>query len=331
MGNLKREISSIVRFCKFYNIYRKDIKQKIYFKRQTLVNQLGIEQDEFVFLSSTGIGDLYLKLILINGLKKTLNTNKISIGYLKSKHLGVINLFKNNIYKVYKLTENEIYLLSEESAKPALGCISHPYFTITTFQSIGFNNFTFLDLIKIQFNIPLEFNDYTMPNVSQDIENKVIGNMNLLGIERNKAILISPNAVSFKPLSEDFWIKIVDKLLMTNYKVLMLDSTEYFRNHQNDNLICIDFPLEEAITICEYCGNFIGYRSGFCDLIISTKSRKVIVYPDIINEDKYYDCNEGFSFLKMGISNPDNTKEIIYSQNNCKEQIEEVTNYILDK
>jgi hypothetical protein len=329
MGNLKRKVNNIIQFLVFYNIYRRNTKQRRYFERQIFVNKLGVENDEFVFLSTSGIGDLYLKLILINGLKKTLNTNKISIGYLKSKHIGVINLFKNSIYKVYKFDEKEALLLSEGSAKPALGSISHPYYTINTFQSIGFKNFTFLDLIKFQFNIPLEFNDYIKPFVTNEIENRVIEKMTLLEIEKNRAILISPNAVTFKPLNHDFWIKIVDKLLETNYKVIILDNSDYFKDHQNTNLICIDFPLEESITICEYCGTFIGYRSGLCDLIISSLSRKVIVYPEIEYEKRYYNCNKGFSFLEMGISNAEITKEITYSQNNQQKLIKEIINYVL--
>jgi len=329
MGNLKRKIDNFFLFCKFYEIYRRNIKYKTYFKRQILVSKLNVEDDEFVFLSTTGIGDLYLKLILINGLKKTLHTNKISIGYLKSKHIDVINLFKKSVYKAYKLTEKDVLLLSEGSAKPALGCVSHPYFTINTFQSIGFKNFTFIDLIKLQFNIPLEFSDYAKPNVTQYIESKVIEKMNLLGIERENAILISPNAVTFKPINTDFWVKLVDKLLETNYKVLILDNNDCYKNYSNKNLICVDFPLDESITICDYCGNFIGYRSGFCDLIISSLSKKIIVYPEIINEDNYYNCNKGFSFLEMGISNPDITKEITYSQNNQNELINQIINYIL--
>jgi hypothetical protein len=329
MGNFKRKIDNIVRFIKFYDVYRRNEKQKNYFDKQLLISELGVERDEFVFLSSTGIGDLYLKLILINGLKQTLNTNKISIGYLKSKHIGVINLFKYSIYKIYRLNEDEINLLSNGSAKPELGCISHPYSTINTFHSIGYRGFTFIDLIKIQFNIPLEFNDYLLPTVSQEIENLVSEKMKKMGIERNNAILISPNAVTFKQLNDDFWTKLVDKLLMSNYKVLILDNTIHFRNHPNENLFCIDFPLEESISICDYCGNFIGYRSGFCDLIISSKSKKVIIYPEINDEYDFYDCNKGFSFLEMGISNSNVINEISFSQNNQEELIEETIKYIL--
>lgn len=326
MGNIRRKINNLYRFFRFYKVYRKDQVQKNYFDRQLLVYQLGVQKDEFVFLSSTGIGDLYLKLILINGLKKTLNTNKISVGYLKPKHIGVINLFKESIYKIYKLNEKEIEILSEKSGKPSLGCVSHPFSTINTFQSIGYNSFNFLDLIKLQFNIPLEFNDYIIPIISDETENIVIEKMNQLGIEMGNAILISPNAATFKPLNLEFWINLVEKLLQANIKILILDNTDFFRTHSNENLICIDFPLEESISICNYCGGFIGYRSGFCDLIQSSSAKKIIIYPEI--ETDYFDSKKGFSFSEMGFSNTNDLFEITYNENNQDESINKINKFI---
>lgn len=288
---------------------------------------MGVENDEFVFLSSTGIGDLYLKLILINGLKNTLGTKKISIGYLKSKHIGVINLFKESLYRIYKLNENQIDILSSGSAKPAFGCISHPYSTINTFSSIGFKSFNFLDLIKLQFNIPLEFNDYTKPIVPKDIEEIVGKKMEKLGIEKDKAVLISPNAVTFRPLNNTFWIELLNRLIKANIKVLLLDNTTNLKSYTDKNLIYFDFPLEESISICNYCGSFIGYRSGLCDLVQSSSAKKMIIYPE--NDENYYNCKKGFSFLEMGLSDTNLLNEITYLENNQKIIIEEILKCII--
>ena len=329
MGNIKRKIINIVRFVKFYDIYRKDKKQKIYFDRQLTVHKLGVEKDEFVLLSSTGIGDLYLKLILIQGLKESLKTNKISVGFIKEKHLGVIDLFKYHIYKIYHLTPNDMNILSEGSHKPELGSVSHPYFVLNTFHSIGFNNFTFIDLIKLQFNLPLEFNNYILPVIKKEIETETIKKLNNLGIEKDKAILLSPNAVTFKPIIFEFWTEVLIELLNIGYKVLVLDNSDNYKKLENDNIITIDFPLEESLTICNYCGNFIGLRSGFCDLISSSISKKVILYPDLNDEKTYYDSINGFSLSNLGITDTNTLLEIVYKKYNQEELIDKIISFIL--
>lgn len=326
MGNYSRKIKNISIFIGFYKYYRRDRKIKDYFDRQALIFELGVEKDEFVFLSSTGIGDLYLKLLLINGLKETLGTQKISIGYLKQKHIGVINLFRKDIYKIYKLNEDEINQLSEYSSKPSLGTVSHPYNTINKFQSIGFHNFNFLDLIKLQFNIPLEFNNYCKPSLTNEINLIVRSKMDELGVELNQAVLIAPTAVTFKPISTDFWIDMIDILIRRGRKVLLLEKSLNFKNYSNANLIYIDFPLEEAISITNYCGSFIGYRSGICDLVESSTAKKVIIYPE--NDNNYFDHFKGFSFIEMGFLHEDKFKEIVFDEKNKEDVIKYTLEYL---
>ena len=41
----------------------------------------------------------------------------------------------------------------------------------------------------------------------------------------------------------------------------------------------MEFPLEIANSVVEYAGYFIGLRSGLCDVISNSKSKKIIIYP----------------------------------------------------
>ena len=326
MDYIKRELKNLYFLYESVILFFFNSNYRGYTKYKALLQSLKIETDEFVILSSTGIGDMYLKLILINGLKETLKTQKISVGYSKEKHKHIINFFSQHIYRTYYLQADDMKILSKYSTAPTLGSASHPFFVINNFESIGYKDFTFIDLIKMQLNIPLYFKEYLLPVQNVEIVNRINIYLDSLGLEKNKTVLISPKAVSFKNIASDFWTELITVLLSLNYKILVSDDERYV---ENNHVIYLNFPLEESIAICDYCGFFIGYRSGLCDLISTSTAKKIIIYPE--NPTGITDYLEGFSLSKMGLDVENNTYELIYKDSDTESVIKKIITQLTNK
>jgi hypothetical protein len=74
-----------------------------------------------------------------------------------------------------------------------------------------------------------------------------------------------------------------------------------------EDVVPVDFPLNEAIPFVGNCGCFIGNRSGFCDLIASVSAISIILY----SNEKWHSGSliEGSSLKRMGITG-ENTFEL---------------------
>lgn len=98
-------------------------------------------------------------------------------------------------------------------------------------------------------------------------------------LRKGKTVVISPYAnseVCFSPL---FWANIVSLLKRMGFDIAtMCHEPEVPLKFTT----ALDFPLPYAADVLEYAGYFIGVRSGFCDLTIPAKCRKVILYPENI-------------------------------------------------
>ncbi|NRT73706.1 ADP-heptose--LPS heptosyltransferase [Clostridium beijerinckii] len=109
---------------------------------------------------------------------------------------------------------------------------------------------------------------------------------------RGKTVIISPYANTIVRLEDGFWEKIVEKLNEKGFKVCTNSIGE--EEPPIVGSIPLNFPLEDAVSVVEYAGTFIGIRSGFCDLISSSKAKKIVLYP---NENSFF-----FSIKDMGLS-----------------------------
>lgn len=112
------------------------------------------------------------------------------------------------------------------------------------------------------------------------------------GLKRGKTVILSPYAQTL--LNHDFslWEKIADIFKEKGYSVCTNSAGE--SEPPVKGTVALKFPLEDAKFIVEYAGYFIGLRSGLCDLIITSESRKVILY--------FKKLDLHFSFKGMGLT-----------------------------
>lgn len=113
-------------------------------------------------------------------------------------------------------------------------------------------------------------------------------------IKKNKTIFLSPNANSVYGLSPLFWNLLGYKLTNKGYKIICNINDE---NEKKLYYFPTVFPsYTESVPMLEYCGSFIGLRSGFCDIISSAKCKKIILYP---KQDEYINYSEHRSDIEF--------------------------------
>ena len=111
-------------------------------------------------------------------------------------------------------------------------------------------------------------------------------------IDKGKTAIIAPYANTVGNIEMSVWEKITERLKEKGYTVI----TNSIGNSEPaiKGSYAMSFSLEEAVSIVEMAGIFIGLRSGLCDIISSAKADKIILYPD--------KASEFFSIKKMGLS-----------------------------
>ncbi|RZL48366.1 MAG: hypothetical protein EOP00_09415 [Pedobacter sp.] len=302
-----------------FNYFRPLVQQVKYIYH---LKKFGFESNEIIILSYDGIGDLYLKLILIEALKKTYQTDKVSIGYTKKSHKGVIDLFKDNIYKCYHIEHDLMNLFSSRSKLPRPGFPTHPFFIHhSMLKIVGFKGITFLEVIKILLNINLN-EKINIPKIQDIYLKKAQEKFKEYNLHPNKTVFISPHAVFYGNIDEGFWHGLIESLIGLGFDIaLMSDQIKSnFKEVKN-----VYFPLEIAIPFINQCSFFIAYRSGFCDLTSTSTTMKIIIYPE--KNESYNDPILGFGFQNMGLVK-ENISEIYYDSNTQSTVIDEVKKHI---
>jgi hypothetical protein len=139
------------------------------------------------------------------------------------------------------------------------------------------------------------------------------------GLEPGRTVVLSPYANTlFHVPDQTFWAKLAARCaergltVCTNCgpKEQPLAGTKAAR-----------FPLSLAPDLVETAGYFVGVRSGFCDVVSGTASRKVVLYD---REGRFYkgSFHEYFSLSAMGLGR--NLREVEYGDGDKDDIVTEV-------
>ena len=155
-------------------------------------------------------------------------------------------------------------------------------------------------------NLPLD----TKPSIIDIVpSDKILKLFNSYGFKKDKTILISLHANS---LSENFdvkeWRKIAMDLTQKGFNVVFNTPAKDFYGYKT-----LFLSVKETLEFISLCGYFIGYRSGFCDVLAShlKNTRSFIFYPILNNSSRTRNTFEYFN-LSSNFDNK-NTKEVIYT------------------
>lgn len=263
--------------------------------------KINIQKDEWFFILPYGIGDFYLFLSLLSEFQRIKGINYISIGLLKPNQVQLIDLFEIKVNKIVIIEKNELQFCTNNNLRNGVPIILHPDFFLkeSLLSLIGYNGLTLGDIYKIMLGLPIQ-TIHSKPVVNQITINAVFQKFSNYNLNNSKTVLLAPHANSFDEniIPFDFWEILNYKLQSLGFKVLINSTSKQYI--ALENVIAVDFSLSEAIPFVEICKIFVGVRSGFCDLISSSKSQKYIIYPKI---DWYAGTFlSGSSLISMGLT-----------------------------
>ncbi len=178
----------------------------------------------------------------------------------------------------YKLKENEriahhVYYGDANLKEYSFAC-----------QVSGLSN---IDMIKSLLGLPLE----TITARPLPTSNSMLKAANLfqeLKLPVGRTVLIAPIANSYPhKISEFWWEECVASLIRAGFAVVNnVENRSHFSPISPQNQIIefkgaksVHIPVDTIIPFTELCGNFIGIRSGLCDLMAYANAKKIIVYP----------------------------------------------------
>lgn len=297
------------------------------FRKNKLLQRLQIQKDEWFFVSPYGIGDLYLILTLLPEFKRIHDARKITVGIIQEKHRDILKLFPFVVDRIEKIDEKELSLCEYSNFEPGHPVIIHPghIFPISMVSLIGYKKIHLLDIYKILLNLPLDSNPVPPVYPEQRITENSKRKFNDYGLSEGSTVLMAPQAFSYsKPLLDiDFWKSLTQKLMDLDLNVAMMSSSLDFKSIKG--VTFVDFPLIEAIPFSEQCGFFIGNRSGFCDLLSTSKAFKIILFSrEIWHSGHLIDST---SLIRMGLTN-DMISEIEFNEVHTEADIARITSLI---
>lgn len=143
-----------------------------------------------------------------------------------------------------------------------------------------------------------------------------------LGLTIGKTVIISPYAYSEIGYPPGFWEQLVRRLLSLGYAVATVC---HGQERAIKNTVPFDFPFIYATEILELAGYFVGTRSGFCDVTLDAKCKKVILYSTSvhINNSTIYEW-ASFKNMKLGT----NMLEIQWGYHHYKKLVDVIINFI---
>ncbi|MDR1539268.1 MAG: hypothetical protein LBU32_14965 [Clostridiales bacterium] len=96
-------------------------------------------------------------------------------------------------------------------------------------------------------------------------------------IIKNKTLILAPYAKSVAEPPDSFWESIAKKWHEKGYLVLTSVNSD---ENPIKGTLPLSLPLGQMVPAVERAGAFIGLRSGLCDIVHTSRCRKIAVFPD---------------------------------------------------
>lgn len=227
-----------------------------------------------IALPYDAIGDTYLITSYLKTFIKTKNIDNYCILVVGNSSEKILRMFEVSSYKVINFDEmndfiNYVSMIGFNSAGVLVLNHIKPHTQIYS----QIEKFCSLEWIRIIKNIKLGLKNEVKPEQPLcfcDIEIKEH--------KESKKIIISPYANTLTEMNKKNWEKIVENLVKNGFEVFTNSIDEV-----NEPIIKgtkkISFELSRAYEILQDCSCFISIRNGLCDVLINSKTRKIIVYP----------------------------------------------------
>ncbi len=230
-----------------------------------------------------GTGDYYFCGMYLNAwLKKHGVTNYVFITMLGAQK-AVTELF--SVYKSHTVPLDGMLLRNMRSFYGFVGPNGSNYFFLDhqitapmsiTFPLMGYRNLTILDFY-LYYGLGLGRDSYEdMPEFEKD-PTKINAWFYQYNLVPGETIMLSPYSASnegYLP-PEEFWENLAGQLIELGYYVCT-NCAGAEKPIRGTTGLCI--PYKEIVPFLDCAGAFIGVRSGLCDIIATSKCKKLVIH-----------------------------------------------------
>jgi len=251
-------------------------------------------RDEDTFYMYGGVGDPVLWLSIMQAYKEKIN-KRIKINIPRGSE-SIPLMYSKRSFDDIEYIENSLDSIKFQERKIELKInelIAHHMY----YGDIQVNNYTLIsclsglsniDMIKCILGLPLYVSPIRPLPLSKSILEaaKIFQENNL---PAGKTILLAPLARSYPCRLPKTWFENIINLLNDEGFVVVnnisnkaaFSSVDDINNEEKFNgTIPIKLPIDLVIPFAELCGNFLGIRSGLCDLLAFSNVKKIIIYPE---------------------------------------------------
>ena len=235
-------------------------------------------KERLYFIAFNGIGDTYLAGMYLGDRMKYDGEDHGVVVFVSETCRRVFELLKHSalVTGEYVLRDNreflQLLLFVRQMGYEKLGVcnLTHSYDLIDPGYLRGHKGLDFNSMVQaVGYHAPVK---KTRVEVISKDSSDIIKSYRL---KEGETAILSPYAKSAKALPEGFWEELAERLIDKGYTVC----TNIAGSEQAiEGTIPLSAPLEHIFDLVEKCGVFIGLRSGLCDLISHSQSKKIILY-----------------------------------------------------
>lgn len=220
----------------------------------------------------SALGDIYFCMSYLKYFLEKRSKSNCVVGVIGNACAQVVNLFGKYNVEVYSQKDMDEMIQAALFTKDADTFIPHqdrPYV---------------VDLSRALYRklIPLEqiycCGVFGLPKDTKPVMPYAFRNYPALSsIPEGKAVILSPYAKSVTALPENIWQEIVDSYIKQGYKCY----TNVIGDEKPlDGTQAVSPQIAEMKSVVEWAGNFVGIRSGLCDILRTARANKTALYPD---------------------------------------------------
>lgn len=254
-----------------------------------LIQKYSLDKSTIGFVCPHGIGDTYYLLSLLGSFQK-LNPGKKIVVLTKPSHRGLISLFhfRNVTFHSVPLPRTPFYLfrrwlLGRPNIEPGNYYLANPFFnhSNTTIDSFGATGITMSEVYKSMLSLDLSTIPST-PSLTPRTKKIAIQRFKKLSLNPSKTIIIAPEANSIPEFSIEFWNGIVHTINRIGYQSVVIGNRFSFPSLPNI-IFDVSKPIQthQLLHFFNLAHGCVSLRSGLCDLTVSSRCKKAIIYPDI--------------------------------------------------
>lgn len=277
----------------------------------------GLGDDAMLFVSpAKSIGDIYLILMYTRAYIKKQNIGNYR--YIISGGAAEAVCRACGVQDYIKLSVNEMFLLCKfirfmdiPDSKVTV-CNEIWAYTNLGKNAIGYGKYNNFSLCYKKSTFAMKDDDMQFECPFSKYEGDIHKVFAANNFKEGKTVLLAPYTNYLRPLPNEIWTIIADRLIKKGFSVCTNCASE--SEKPVEGTIPINLGFGEICAFIEMAGYFIGARSGLCDVISSSNADIRIIYQQRM-ESRFISSADYYSLSRMELVNKNNVTEYVRDMN----------------